>query len=157
MSNIRPLNIEVGKVAYFVHLHLDTAHFTSEHQHRAGHLVFDIEGKARPMLVLAHLGRSRGRTWFLTCLVTSKANNGSDHKRQDLMPIGTCITEDKDSFVDLTPLRMPDNLIHRKANKPPQVKPVNPLAFQSAVKVILHKVSRYPGVLPQEQFSRRST
>ena len=133
-----------GDVARFVHLHLDTAAEECEHPYKAAVVVYRVEGKPRPMLVLHRLTRcERGRRWFLVIPITSKGRDEGGQVRSDHEPIGNCIDPNMESFVRMEVLFMlPENLLHREGGDAPAVKPCDPHAYRNALTVIMHKAMR---------------
>lgn len=130
-----------GEVAYFVHLHLDTACRHADHPHKSDQGIYQVDGKPRPMLVLHEYSSvKRKRRWFLVLPITSKGRDAKDRPRTDVEPIGDCINENRESFVEMSPEQLPENMLYVRSGHHPVVAPCNPLAFANAVKVLERKV-----------------
>ena len=120
-----------GQVAYFVHLHLDTARDDGAHPVLHNERVYRVDGKARPMLVLTELKPERGRRWLLAVPITSKGIDAKGNLKPDHIRMDRCLSADMESFAMLPPQRLPDNLLCGTA-----MRAADPFAFQNAVKVI---------------------
>ncbi len=132
-----------GDVAYFVHLHLDTAAVKGAHPRQTATWVYHVEGKPRPMLVLTCLKQcDRGRRWFLVLPITTKGYDGKGRRRSDVEPIGRCIDPDRDSFVRVEPCRLPENLLFCGNGGSAIVRSCDPLGVGNALKILEHKLRK---------------
>ena len=125
-------------VVNFLKPHLDTLQVTGQHPSKPELLLCSLEGKPRPMLVLRRFpNKARGRCWFLVLPITSKEEGTVG----DLQPIGSCLDEGVDSFVEMTPCELPDNLISRTSSGhlQPIRRPCDPESFANAIKVLMFK------------------
>ena len=134
---------KAGQVAYFVHLHLDTARDIGDHPVHQNERVYHVDGKARPMLVLAELKRERGRRWFKVLRITSKGLDAHGNPKIGHQLIGDCIGPEIGSFVVLELQRLPDNLLHAMNGRSAIVAPCHQFAFDQAWKIIQHKFLRH--------------
>lgn len=132
-----------GQVAHFVHLHLDTARDIGDHPVHRNERVYHVDGKARPMLVLAELTRERGKRWFKVLRITSKGLDANGNPKVAHQFIGDCIGPEIGSFVVLEVQRLPDNLLHAMDGRSAIVAPCHQLAFDQAWKIIQHKFLRH--------------
>ena len=128
-----------GQVAYFVHLHLDTAQDLGEHPIHNDERVYRVNGKARPMLVLAELKPERGRRWFHVLRITSKGLDEKGNPKEGHQRIGKCIAPEVDSCVVLELQRLPDNLLHPIDGGSAVVVPCDQFGFDQALKIIHYK------------------
>ena len=129
----------VGQVAYFVDLHLDTVREDNPHPHCQGTWVYYAEGMPRPMYVLAAPKKSeRGRRWFVVLPITTKGPDERGATRRNLLHIGECIDPGKDSFLRLEPKRMPENMLHPMNGRSPVCGPCDERGFQNVVKLVAH-------------------
>ena len=137
-GNVDPRHMPcAGDVAYFVKLHLDTAVKKGPHAHREDHRVYEVEGKPRPMLVMQLLTkRCRGRRQFLVLPITSQGHDEKGTRRSDVKPIGRCIDDEHDSFVEMERWLLPENLLHAPDGKSPMKKPCEPFAVQNVQKIM---------------------
>lgn len=136
-----------GEATYFVKVHLDTLNLVGPHPTIPECRLYALEGKARPMLVLRVLpGRERGRRWLLVLPITSKGLDGRGNRRTDVEPIGNCLDSCRESFVEMSPQKLPDNMICRtdegRIHRPPLC---DRQAFANAVKVLTWKVMKSGG------------
>lgn len=130
-----------GAVAYFVDLHLDTVEMAEEHAHKERHFVFSVEGKIRRMLVLQRLSRlCRGRSWFLVLPITSKGLDERGKLKPNYKPIGKCLEPDVESYVELRPVQLPDNMLSRSGGQSAVFHPCNPLFIQNAYATLYQTV-----------------
>ena len=132
-----------GEAAYFMHLHLGTVDLTTKrkHAHKEDHWIMQVEGKARPMLVIRSLPKSeRGRTWFWALPITKSGTDGFGKIRDNVQYIGNCLNNDVESFVELEIHEYPENLLHCGDGSSPLLTPCNVLAFRSAFSIVIHKV-----------------
>ena len=129
------------EVVDFLKPHFDTLRETGPHPSIPGHRLCTLEGKPRPMLILRCFPkRERGLRWFLVVPLTSKGEDTVG----DLQPIGNCIDEGVDSFVELIPCKLPENMICRNGvGQLTRHTPCDPPSFAHAVKVILHKAQKF--------------
>ena len=128
-----------GEAAYFVHLHLDTVCEDGPHPYSSDLRLYRAEGKPRPMLVLtASVGRQRSRRWFLVVPITTKGLDEQGRLRDNHKVIGPCLDPGKDSYVKLTLLHLPENMLHAAAGRSPVVKPCDPFALQNVTKIVQH-------------------
>jgi len=130
-----------GQLAYFVKLHLDTAR-RRERACKDGEWQYIVEGKPRPWLVLTRLPSkkpSRGRRWFLALPITSKGLDENGDVKEGFQPMNKCIDGDRESFVELKPQDLPENLLHAKDGQSAVGTPCNPLEFGNVVRIALHR------------------
>lgn len=127
-----------GEAAYFVHLHLTTLEqCKADKPNHKGEWVYKVKGKPRPMLVIrADPKRDRGSRWYLTLPITSK---NRDERGKMLEPIGNCLDESIQDFVEMQIYKVPANMLHRENGKSPIIKPCDRLSFSNAVRVVTHK------------------
>lgn len=136
-----------GDVATFMHLHLSTATKKGKHPHREGHWVVEVEGKARPMLIIRALpNKDRGRWWFLAMPITSKGKDESGRTRRNVESIGNCLETTRESFVELEVRKYPENLLHFEQGGSPLITPCDQDAFRNFFRIVSHKALR--GQLP---------
>ena len=98
-------SLSAGDVRSFVKLHLDSAREKRERLIN-GNWLYEVEGKARPMVVLAAPQIRNGRRWYLVVPLHSKPS-------RDCIPLANFLGPTKQSFADLTdgcPL-LPENLL----------------------------------------------
>jgi len=99
-----------GDIIYFVHLHLDRVRKLRKAENYRNTYVYEVEGKARPMIILDELrGEQDGVTWFRVLKLSrgrSPQKQRPGHRR-----IGPLLEDGIDSFVDCHPHSYPDNLI----------------------------------------------
>jgi len=132
-----------GQIARFVKPHLDKAKklpsLTLERAKTLGldglrleknESLYAVAVKARPMFVLERLRREHGRRWFLVLPITTKPDERWKHG-EDYYWIDKCIEADKSSFVEMRPLRLPDNLFDGEI-----LKPCNPIEFDRVLKIL---------------------
>ncbi len=108
--------LRAGQVVEFVKLHLDTATCHNRFQEP---LVFNVNGKQRPMLVLRRCSEmERGKKLYLVLPITSKGVDKRGKVRPGHVRLGNVIDKNKPSFVDCFVRRIPDNLVWRRRGKP---------------------------------------
>lgn len=122
--NAAPL-LRAGQIVYFVHLHLDTVRHARPHDFRENHLVFEVEGKARPMLVWKCEGEKRGHRWYRVFPMTRQKLN----KRGFQVPFG-------DEYINLDPRSIPDNMLYCEGSRSPVVKSLDPQSFGCILKIM---------------------
>jgi len=132
--NLKPFN-----VVYFVDLHLDTLSLRGPHAHKAKHWCYAVDGKPRPMLILAMASRERGRQWFRVLPITSKGRAENGSVKEGMISIGAVLDGERESFVRLEPRLLPENLIHCGDFSSAVVEPRDRLGFQAAIRVIEHR------------------
>lgn len=133
--------LQPGQVAKFAYLHLDTAQHIDTHRQKGGTNIYRIEGKVRPMIVMSiRATRIRGRCWYMVAKVTSKGLCEDGSLKRGFEPIGNCIEEDTESFVQLFLECYPDNLLCYDGNHPDRCEPSDRIAFQYAIRVLQHKL-----------------
>ena len=127
---------EENTVAYFVHLHADTAEKMLSDCRRRGESLFRVFGKARPVLVLRKLPKkARDRVWFVVLPVFSAREKAGTHG-MNMWEIGGCIDGDKQSWVLLEPIRVPDSLFVNT------VRRCNQLELHNVWKILNHKLMK---------------
>ena len=138
-----------GQVAYFVDLHLDTVRVVERNTRKEDIWWYRAEGKTRPMYVLAASPkRERGKRWFTVLSITTKGLDEKERLRDSHIHIGECICPDQDSYVDLRPQRLPENMLSRRAGESPIVSPCDRLGFDSATRIIAFALTRRVGAGP---------
>jgi hypothetical protein len=139
-------------IAYFVDLHLDTVAILQADR-KEKHWIYTVVGKPRPMVVMRRLpGRERGRVWFRVLRITSKGLDEQGRLLPDMQRIGRCIDPDRESFVKLEALKLPENMLSAMDGSSSVHQPCDPLSFGNAVKVLQFKMLR-----AQQEASRLSS
>lgn len=136
-------------IATFVHLHLRTVSLKappkpteSQPQLPEGHALYEVEGKARPMLILKVLSRKRvGRREYLLLPITSKGLDASDQPRKDVVPIGTLINQDRNSFITVEPVKYPESMVSRKPGRSPVIAKLRPDVFKGILDQVRARAS----------------
>lgn len=111
--------VAVGHVCWAVKFHLDSAEpMPNEKAWIDNHVVYRIEGKERPAIVLRESSVSRGgRKWFIAVYLTTKHTDG--HKvRTDVIDCGQ-ICGDQVSYAERSLQDVPENLFRRAQAKIP--------------------------------------
>lgn len=127
----------VGKVAYFIKLHLDTIKCSGSSNLRSDHMTYVVEGKERPMYIVSRNPVTRrGRAWMKVLPITSKGPSDKRALGDELIAMGRCIESGCESFISLVMLELPDNMLARTNGKARVVEPCDPLGFGSAIKLL---------------------
>lgn len=136
-----------GKVAYFVHLHLNTVKEIGPSPEISDERVYSVIGKARPMVVMCRERKlERDKNWYLVLPVFSNGLDAGGKLKQYFEPIGDCLETSHESFVHLVPLRLPENMLSTRDGRSALLKPIDPLAFAHALKSLTRKCLRFPNV-----------
>jgi hypothetical protein len=129
----------VLQVAWFVHLHLDTADEDGPHPHGGSTRYYRMAGKPRPMLVIAApKKREHDRRWFVVLRTTTKRPDDVGVGRSRWQCIGNCLQEAKESFLCFEPALIPENLLHIVNDQSPILVPYHELAFRSLLTIVRH-------------------
>ena len=101
-----------GDVAYFVKLHLDTVRFVKHSDERKKIGLYEVEGKARPMLVCEVVAGNSGRCSFRVFPMTSIGVDGEGRPQQYRIPVGRLGFETTNSYVVADDIhRLPENML----------------------------------------------
>jgi hypothetical protein len=130
------------KIAYFVHLHLDTARESCDQSGKLQIRLFTVEGKARPMLVIGQSrNKATGVMWYRVLKVTTKGLMPNGQVKEGVERIGDCIEKGRESFVELMSLvAYPENLLTRDIGGDVVAESVDPLIIQNVLRIVRHKV-----------------
>ena len=131
-----------GTVAYFVHLHLDTAKQIAKHAHREQHWVYEVEGKPRPMLILSKPRSERGQHWYRVSPLTTKGLNEQGACKPRHVRIGTLCNQDSESYVIAEVYNVPENLVHLVHGRSPVIGTIDRLAFGNILKIVQNVLLR---------------
>ena len=125
-------------VAEFMKLHLDTAEQRGEHPYNTNEYVYSVDGKPRPMLVIRVFPkRERERRWFLVLPITKKGCDAKGNRRTEFVAIGKLSESGPDSYVEMAPQKLPENLLHRRHGRTRIESPCDRIAFDGAVKQLI--------------------
>lgn len=103
-----------GTIAYFFQLHLDTAVKREPHPNRADVWHFQVEGKARPMLIWNIGPNDRGCRWLRVFRITTKPLDSRDRARPNLIRAPGLVNENVVSYVDAdSNLNIPESLLQQ--------------------------------------------
>lgn len=130
-------------VAYFVELHLNSAAYLGEHEHKARYLNYHIEGKPRPMLIYAPARMERDCRWFHVLRITTKGKDQHGKTKPQMTAIGPLVQNDKTSYVDIdSALKMPETLLYQVDGKNPVIKRLERCDFDPLIKIVMDRMMR---------------
>jgi hypothetical protein len=137
----KPDELEEGAVAMFFFLHLETATRGEPHQFLPDHWYFQVEGKARPMLIWdVGPSNSAGRRWLRVLRFTSKGLDSKDRVKDNLVPLASFLSERVElSYLDVdTELKLPDSLLFRD-ERTPIVRKLSPIEYGNVMRIATHR------------------
>ena len=134
MSNNRPaFNLNPGDVAYYIRLHLDTLRYLGDHPENRDDRMYEVAGKARPMIVIKVISTDRsGRSKYQTVSLTSKGRDWNGDLRPGFVRLGDLLQNGTESFVKLSVDETPDNLIQ----PPGKLKALDQLSFNAIISIL---------------------
>ncbi|QEG36884.1 hypothetical protein [Bythopirellula goksoeyrii] len=127
---ILPPRLTPGDIVQFVHLHLESAKPADKKSHKKDHLVYEVEGKQRPMLICEELSKERGERWFRAFYFTTK------QYAKKTIPVGRLINSEQDNFIHTEPVRCPANLASIDNKGTSIIKQLDPIEFGSLLKIL---------------------
>ena len=121
-----------GKVAYFVKLHLYTVRFVKHSDELKKTGLYEVEGKARPMLVCEVLAGNAGCSFRVFPMTTKSAKQRGNPEYR--VPVGRLPNETKESFVMVDDIQiLPENMLSPDWARPSEFQTLEPLAFRHAL------------------------
>ncbi|MBW3596871.1 MAG: hypothetical protein KY475_06290 [Planctomycetes bacterium] len=129
-----------GSIAYFMYLHLNTARWVRRAE-KKGHDVYDVEAKARPVLVLdEQVIYEHGAKWYRVLRVTSTKPIDSRGKlRRGYEFFGPYVDPEKVSYIFCYPEWYPENLVYPDGGP---TKQLDRMVYDNLIKVITAKALR---------------
>ncbi len=131
-----------GEIAFFFDLWPNTAKQKGPHPTKQRTFVFEIEGKARPMLVLDRLDRQYDTRWYRVLRITTKPNRGDGRRREECYRLGRCVNPDKESYVVLEPLVHPETLLQGESVSHAPIKPLDRVVFDNVFRILTDRLLR---------------
>lgn len=132
-----PQQLAERMIAYFVELHQNSAIRIGQHEHKPGHIVYRIEGKARPMLVSSVAHSDHGCRWYRVLRITTRRVDTRGRIKPNLYSIGPLVNGNKTSFVDADSfLMMPDTLLHKVDGKSPVIKTLDRNDYNPIIQIV---------------------
>ena len=121
-------------IAYFVHLHLDTLAVSALRSDIAGHRVYRVEGKPRPMLVTYVLPEKNGLRWFRVLPITTKGEHHNHQLKDGHFLIGKLRGAAEVSYIKPDDSRkLPENMLHHKKGLATIIDSMDRLRFNELV------------------------
>ena len=127
-----------GDVVYFVYLHLNTVDTGKpvRRSHKERTYFYEVEGKARPMLVCGDPLERNGIKWHRVCPLTTKGLDESGKTKKGYIPVGNLIHPEKVSYLCCHPELYPENLLSVKNGSKCAVKRLDPQDMTSLMSIL---------------------
>lgn len=117
-------------IAYCYCLHLNTATIKTPPNGK-GHAIFEVEGKARPVVILSDDRRDEfGARWYRVARTTTKPHDKNGNIKRGYKRIGTCVDPERVSYLFCYPEWYPANLVKNR------VRQLNLLEFCCILKIM---------------------
>ena len=121
-------------VAYFVKLHLDTVRFVKHSDEPKKIGLYEVEGKARPMLVCRVFGKGSGRRFFRVFPMTTVGFDELGQPKACRVSVGRLPNKTKESFVMVDDIQtLPENMLSPDWGRPSEFQTLEPHAFRHAL------------------------
>ena len=124
-----------GDVAYFVKLHLDKVRFVKQIDEPKKTGLYEVEGKARPMLVCKVLAGNSGRR-FRVFPMTTKGVDRLGQPKACRVSVGRLPNDSEASFVMVDEIqRLPENMLSPDWGRPSVFNRLDPLIYGHVIRI----------------------
>ena len=124
-----------GDVAYFVKLHLDKVRFVKHIDDPKKTGLYEVEGKARPMLVCKVLAGNSGRR-FRVFPMTTKGVDRLGQPKACRVSVGRLPNDTEDSFVMVDEIqRLPENMLSPDWGRPGVFNRLDPFIYGHVIRI----------------------
>src|SRR4029079_12957603 len=133
-----------GDVVYVDYLHFDTAR-SKKTSSKSGHFWYEVEGKARPALILGGHFHKNGKKWHLIYAFTTKGVDEKGKTKMRYIRLHVFINPAQTSYVNCIPESYPENLVSTEDGQRCVIKRLNHLELANVTTIIRARSQGFVG------------